>query len=90
MRIYSPPAVVVWNKNAPESQTAPACRGGNVLACAKFLEHAHFFHIAVLLMPFHPPRLSTMPMLQNCCAVMALLRKIQNRDGNSTARNVAA
>jgi hypothetical protein len=28
---------------------APACRGGNVSACAKFPEHAHFFHTVVLL-----------------------------------------
>jgi len=35
---------------------APACRGGNVSACAKFLEHAHFFHTVVFLMPSRPIR----------------------------------
>jgi hypothetical protein len=77
------------NKSAFESSMAPACRGGNVLASAKFLEHAHFFHIAVLLMPSHPLRLSTMPMLQDCYAVSAARPETQNRDGESTARNVA-
>jgi hypothetical protein len=52
-------------------------------------EQAHFFHIVVSLMPSHPISFSTMPMLQNCYAVMALLREIQNRDGNSISRNVS-
>jgi hypothetical protein len=41
-------------------------------------EQAHFFHTAVSLMPSHPINLSTTPMLQNCCAVMAMLREIQS------------
>src|SRR6266849_3379173 len=48
MRIHSSPVVVVGSKR-PLSRMAPACRGGNVSACAKFPEHAHFFHTVVLL-----------------------------------------
>jgi hypothetical protein len=77
------------NKRPLNLQTAPACRGGNVLADAKFLQRAHFFHIVVLLMPSHPLKLSTMPMLQNCCAVMALLREIQSGARNAIEWNVS-
>src|SRR5665811_1410003 len=56
MRIHSSPVVVVGSKRPCTSGIAPACRGGNVSACAKFSEHAHFFHIVVLLMPSHPIR----------------------------------
>jgi hypothetical protein len=76
------------NKTPLNLQTAPACRGGNVLASAKFLEQAHFFHVAVLLMPSHPPTLSTMPMLQNYCAVMALLWEIHSGGRNAIEWNV--
>src|ERR1700687_5632343 len=48
MRIHSSPVVGVGSKR-PLSRMAPACRGGNVSACAKFPEHAHFFHTVVLL-----------------------------------------
>jgi hypothetical protein len=51
-------------------------------------KHAHFFHTAVLLMPSHPIRFSSMSVLQNCCAVMAARQKIQNGDDGSIARNV--
>jgi hypothetical protein len=71
------PDVVVREQRPLNLQMAPACRVWNVLASAKFLERADFFHIAVLLMPSHPLRLSTMPMLQNCCAVMAAREEIQ-------------
>jgi hypothetical protein len=40
-------------------------------------EQAHLFHTVVSLMPSHPTSLSTMLMLQNCCAVMASRREIQ-------------
>jgi len=52
-------------------------------------EQAHFFRTVVSLMPSHPISFSTLPMLQNCCAVMAMLREIRNRDGNSISRNVS-
>jgi hypothetical protein len=52
-------------------------------------EQAHFFHTVVSLMPSHPISFSSLPMLHDCCAVMALLREIQNRDGNSISRNVS-
>src|ERR1700676_431448 len=48
MRIHSSRVVGVGSKR-PLSRMAPACRGGNVSACAKFPEHAHFFHTVVLL-----------------------------------------
>src|SRR5258708_27698939 len=48
MRIHSSPVVGVGGKR-PLSRMAPACRGGNVSACAKFPEHEHFFHTVVLL-----------------------------------------
>src|ERR1700687_5292540 len=48
MRIHSSPVVGVGSKR-PLSRMAPGCRGGNVSACAKFPEHAHFFHTVVLL-----------------------------------------
>src|SRR6202048_2483580 len=48
MRIHSSPVVGVGSKR-PLSRMAPACRGGNVSACAKFPEHAHFFRTVVLL-----------------------------------------
>jgi hypothetical protein len=37
-------------------ELAPACRVGNVLASAKFLKAASFFHLMVLLMPSRPIR----------------------------------
>jgi hypothetical protein len=40
-------------------------------------------------MPFHPISFSTIPMLQDCCAVMALLREMQKRDRIAIARNVS-
>jgi hypothetical protein len=40
-------------------------------------------------MPSHPLRLLTMPMLQNYCAVMALLREIQSGGRNAIEWNVS-
>jgi hypothetical protein len=51
-------------------------------------EQAHFFHIVVSLMPSHPIRFLALLLLQNCCAVMAMLREIQNGNGESVVRNV--
>jgi hypothetical protein len=36
MRIYSSPFVIMDGRKAPVLQMAPACRTGNVSACAKF------------------------------------------------------
>jgi hypothetical protein len=36
-----------------------------------------------------PNQFSPMPMLHDCCAVMALLREIQNGDAGSIGRNVS-
>jgi hypothetical protein len=77
------------NKRPLNLQMAPACRGWNVLASAKFLEHAHFFHTVVSLMTSHPITFSTMPMLQDCCAVMASVREIQDRDDESIGQSVS-
>jgi hypothetical protein len=65
---------------APSLVLAPACHfEGNVLAPAKFLmgcvpfemRGSRLFHTAVLLMPSAATRVSSMSMLQECCAVMA-------------------
>jgi hypothetical protein len=52
-------------------------------------EQAHFFHTVVSLMPSHPINFSKAPMLQDCCAAMALLREIQNGTRRPIARNVS-
>jgi hypothetical protein len=65
------------NKRPRNLHTAPACSGGNVLASAKFLEHAYFFHIAVLLMPSHPLTLF------NDAYAARLLRSDGSATGNS-------
>jgi hypothetical protein len=40
-------------------------------------------------MPSPPISFSTLPMLQDCCAVMAVLREIQTAMATWIARNVA-
>jgi hypothetical protein len=52
-------------------------------------KHAHFFHTAVSLMPISCDQIFFNVVLQNCCAVMAGLQKIQSGDDSSIARNVA-
>jgi hypothetical protein len=60
-------------------QMAPACRTGNVSACAKFPRgHA--------LLPHHgladaitPDQVSTAVIAADCCAVMAALWELQDR-----------
>jgi hypothetical protein len=89
MRIECVSYVVVWEQIAPKFGWHRHAEMGTFSHVRSSFEQAHFFHTAVSLMPSHPISFSTMPMLQNCCAVMALLREIQNRDRNSISQNVS-
>jgi hypothetical protein len=50
---------------------------------------AHFFHTVVLLMPSGPIRFLPMLMLQNCCAVMAVMRELQVRSLHVIVRDLS-
>jgi hypothetical protein len=89
MRIDASPMFVVWEQKAPKFGWHRHAEMGTFSHLRSSFEQAHLFHTVVSPMPSHPISFSKMPMLQNCCAAMALLREIQNRDGNSISRNVS-
>jgi hypothetical protein len=79
----------LWEQKAPKLDWHRHAEMGTFSHVRSSFEQAHFFHTVVSLMPSHPISFSTVPMLQDYCAVMALLQKIQNRDGNSISRNMS-
>src|SRR6266566_2613276 len=81
--------LLVMDESKPHFALAPACRGGNVSASAKFPTPQHFFHIVVLLMPSRPTRLLSPSMLHNCCVVMAAGRELKGRCQHPITRNVS-
>jgi hypothetical protein len=89
MRIECVSYVVVWEQNAPKFGWHRHAGMGTFSHMRSSFEQAHFFHTVVSLMPSHPISFSTMPMLHDCCAVMALPREIQDLDGSPISRNVS-
>jgi hypothetical protein len=77
MRIDASPYVVVWEQKAPKFGWHRHAEMGTFSHVRSSLEHAYFFHIVVSPMPSHPIRFLPTSMLQDCCAVMAMLREHQ-------------
>jgi hypothetical protein len=89
MRIECVSYVVVWEQKGPKFGWHRHAEMGTFSHVRSSFGQAHFFHTVVSPMPSHPIRFSTLSMLHDCCAAMATLREIQNRDGNSILRNVS-
>jgi hypothetical protein len=89
MRIDASPMLSFGNKRPLSSVGTGMPRWERSRICEVPLNKRTSSHTAVSLMPSHPISFSTLPMLHDCCAVMALLREIQNRDHNSISRNVS-
>jgi hypothetical protein len=90
MRIDASPMFVVWEQKAPKFGWHRHAEMGTFSHLRSSFEQAHFFHTLVSLVPSHPIRLLPFSLLQNCCAVMAMLGEIQDGNAEPVARNVSA
>jgi hypothetical protein len=89
MRIYASPMLSFGNKRPLSSVGTGHAEIGTFSHLRSSFEQAHFFHIVVSLMPSHSIRFLPLLLLQNCCAVMAMLREIENGNGDPVARNAS-